>query len=322
MGDSWTDEDNVPDEERAPLVLPLIATGIVAALMLAFAFAMPRSLDIGRNDSSVMGAVISGCIISIILWGIAFAITIRRAAGGWQVGTLLFAIAVGVGSQIAAITLAAHRISGDMATVVEQYRALSAGAQTPERVPAGTGPVSRISEVFLNGTLQDRRAFERDVRALGVDQILSIEGLTHSSPVLHRCAAFEALAAQARRLGSFGWESHLAEARRVADEAVRNREMTAGDADAFFASAQDNHYFSQRQWALDAEVVEDAQELCELYARRPWVVRGTEILFASQRDLEEVRFHLERIRIHVAERRIAADAVRQQMDEAAGRLEQ
>jgi hypothetical protein len=321
MSDSWDYDDEAREEPRPPLLLPLIATGVAAALLLLLAFAMPRSLDIAHNDSSVIGAVVAGLIIGIILWGIAFAITIRRAGGGWQVGTLLFVIAVGVGSQVAAITLAASRISGDMATVAQQYRALSAGGQLPERVPEGTGPVSRMSAVFLNGTLQDRRAFDHDAEALGVLQILSHEGLTRTSPVLHHCGDFDALAARARRLGSSGWEGHFAEARRLGDEAVRNREMTAGDADAFFASAQENRYSYQRQWLLDAELIEDAQELCELLARRPWVVRGTDLLFSSPADLEEARFHLERIRIHAAEQRIAADAVRQQMNQDAGRLQ-
>jgi len=317
MSDSWDHDDGAPEEPRPPLILPLIATAVAAALLVAFAFAMPRSLDIGQNDSSVIGAVLSGLIISIILWGIGFGITIRRAGGGWQVGTLLFIIAVGVGAQVAAITLAAQRISGDMATVVRQYRAGAAGQPLPE----GTGPVSRISAVFLNGMLEDRRSFQHDAEALGVLQILTQEGLTRSSPVLRHCADFEALAARARRLGSFGWESHYAEARRLADEEVRNREMTAGDADAFFASAEYNHLSSQRQWMLDAELVEDAQELCELLARRPWVVRGQGILLSSPADLTEARFHLTRIQRIIDEKRISADATRQTMEEAASRLE-
>jgi hypothetical protein len=319
MSDSW--DYDVPAEPPRPLVLPLIATAIAAALLLLFAFAMPRSLDIARNDSSVIGALISGCLIGLILWGIAFGIIIRRAGGGWQVGTLLFVLAVGVFSQIAAIVLAAHRIEGDMATVAQQYRAVGAGANGPDRVPEGTGPVSRIGAVFLNGTLRDRRAFDHDAEALGVVQILSHQGLTRASPVLQHCARFEALVARARTLGTSAWEGHFAEARRLADEEVRSAEMTAGDADAFFASAEENRYSARRQWALDAEMVEDAQELCELLARRPWLAHGTEILFPVPADLQEARFHLERIRINAAEQRIAADASRRHMGEAAGRLD-
>ena len=321
MSDSWDYDDGVPDEARPPLLLPLIATAVVAALLLFLAFWMPRGLDTGHNDSSVIGGLVSGLLIGVILWGIAFAIIIRRAGGGWQVGSLLFTLAVGIGSQVAAITLAAHRVSGDMATVAQQYRALSSGGQAPDRVPEGTGPVSRISAAFLNGTLQDRRGFDHEVEALGVLQVLSHEGLTHSSQVLRHCADFEALAARARTLGGSGWEGHFQEARRIADEAVHNGEMTAGDADAFFASAMDSHASYVRQWALDAEMVEDAQELCELLARRPWVVRGTEVLFPVPADLSEARFHTERIRINAAEQRIAADASRRHMGEAAGRLE-
>ena len=320
MSDSWDYEDGVPEEARPPLILPLIATAIVAALLLFLAFWMPRGLDTGHNDSSVIGGLVSGLLIGVILWGIAFAIIIRRAGGGWQVGSLLFTLAVGIGSQVAAITLAAHRVSGDMATVAQQYRALSGGGQAPERVPEGTGPVSRISAAFLNGTLQDRRAFDHDAEALGMLQILSHEGLTRSSPVLRHCADFEAFAARARMLGSSGWEGHFMEARRIADEAVRNNEMTAGDADAFFAAAEDNHSSYQRQWMLDAELVEDGQLLCELLARRPWVVQGDRILFPAPADLREASFHVERIRINTAEQRILADASRRHMQESAGRL--
>jgi hypothetical protein len=322
MSESWDDDAGIPEEERPPLVLPLIATAVVAALLLLFAVAMPRSLDIAHNDNSIIGALVAGCMISIILWGIAFAITIRRAGGGVQVGSLLFILVLGVGAQIAAMTLAAHRIGGDMARVAEQFRAAgTGGADGPEQVPEGVGPVSRISAVVLNGMLHDRRAFDRDAVAIGVTQMLNAEGLTHSSPVLRRCAEFEPLAARARTIGGNGWEGHFSEARRIADEAVRNREMTAGDADAFFASATQNHYFYQRQWVLDAEIVEDAQELCELLARRAWVVRGGRVLFPSQADLNEAQFHLQRIQQNAAEQRIAVDASRRQMGEAAGQME-
>jgi hypothetical protein len=317
MSDSWGDDSGASEEPRPPLVLPLIATFIVAALLLVFAFAMPRGLDIGHNDSSIIGALISGCMVSLILWGIAFAITIRRAGGGWQVGTLLFILVLGVGSQIVAITLAAHRISGDMATVAGQFRAISAG----NRAPDGTGPVSRISAVFLNGNLDDRRAFDREVEARGVLQLLNHEGLTHASPVLHHCAGFEALAARARTIGADGWNGHFAEARRIADAAVQSREITAGDAATLFASMESEHGSYQRQWALDAEMIEDAQEFCALLARRPWVGRGNEILFPNPADLSEARFHMDRIRQNADEERIAADASRRDTDEAAGRLE-
>jgi hypothetical protein len=317
MSDAWGYDEGAPEEARPPLVLPLIATAIVAALLLIFAFAMPRSLDIGHNDNSVIGALVSGCMVSLILWGIAFAITIRRAGGGWQVGTLLFILVLGVGSQVVAITLAANRIGGDMATVAQQFRAIGAG----NRAPDGTGPVSRISAVFLNGTLDDRQAFERDATAGGVVQLLGHQGLNHASPVLHHCADFETLAARARAIGASGWEGHFAEARRIADAAVQSREITAGDAAMLFASLEGEHISYQRQWALNAEMVEDAQEFCELLARRPWVARGDRILFPNPADLNEARFHMERIRQNAEEERIAADASRRDTDEAASHLE-
>lgn len=320
MSDSWSDDQGGPEEARPPLVLPLIATGIAAGLLLLLAFVMPRGLDTGHNDSSVIGGLVSGCIVGVILWGIAFAVTIRRAAGGWQVATLLFTIAVGVVSQVAAITLAAQRISGDMATVAQQFRAVSADGQMPERVPEGTGPVSRMGAVFMNGMLQDRRAFDHDAETLGLARILNPEGLTHSSPVLQHCGDFEALAARARRLGTSGWDGHFAEARRIGDEAVRNREITAGDADAFFASVEENHYSYQRQWTLNAETIEDAQQLCELLARRPWTLRGSLILFSSQADLSEARFHIDRVQRNANEQRVAAEEERRRMFESAGRL--
>jgi len=319
MSDSW-DHEIGDEQERRPLILPLIATAVAAGLLLFLAFAVPRGLDTGHNDSSIIGGLVSGCLVGILLWGVAFGITIRRASGGLQVGTLLFTLAVGIVSQVTAISVAAHRISGDMATVARQYRAMGTGDQPPERVPEGTGPVSRISAVFMNGILLDRRTFDHEAERLGVLQILSHEGLSHSSPVLRRCADFEALAVRARTIGDSGWEGHFTEARRIADEAVRNSEMTGGDADSFFAGAAESRDTYRRQWALDAEMVEDAQELCDLFARRPWSARGIEILFPVATDLERARFHLERIRVNAAEQRITADAARRHMGESAARF--
>jgi hypothetical protein len=317
MSEDW-DEDGGP----RPLLWPLVATGIVALLLVVLAFAVPRSMEIGHDQGSILGSLIAGGLCGLILWGIGFAITIRRAAGGWQVASLLFTLAVGVGAQILSISLTAHRVSGDMATVAEQYRQLYASDHAPDHVPEGTGPVSRISASFLNGTLADRRNFDRDAAALGVLQILNHQGLTHMSPVLQHCADFEALAARARAIGDRGWAGHFDEARQIADEAIRNNEMTPGDADAFFTAAESNHFSYQRQWALDAEIIEDAQEMCELLARRPWTVRGQEVQFTSMADLQEARFHSERIQHNADEQRIAADAAHRHLEETADRLNQ
>jgi len=74
---------------------PLIATAICLGLLLlslAGQSATPMDLD---GPASSAGFVFGGALFGAILWGIAFAITIRKASTRWKLGSLIVLAVLG-----------------------------------------------------------------------------------------------------------------------------------------------------------------------------------------------------------------------------------
>jgi hypothetical protein len=180
----------------------------------------------------------------------------------------------------------------------------------PDHVAAGSGPLSRMSASFLNRALQDQRDLERDLTAVGFVQVVSLEGLTRQSPVLRRCGDYAPLAARARRLGTEGRLAGLAAARQIGDAAVQAGELSARDEADFFAGTEQGRASYERQWALNAEIVEEGQAVCALLAGRPWVRSGARVAFTHAGDAEIVNGHLRRIQADSAEQDRMRDQIR------------
>jgi hypothetical protein len=74
-----------------PLLATLICVGVLA---LSFAGQSTTPMEAGESASST-GFVLGGAVFGAILWGIAFAITIRKASTGWKAGSLIFLALLG-----------------------------------------------------------------------------------------------------------------------------------------------------------------------------------------------------------------------------------
>jgi len=74
-----------------PLLATLIGVGILA---LSLAGQDGARMDSGDSAVSV-GFVLGGAVFGAILWGIAYAITIRKASTGWKFGSLIVLAVLG-----------------------------------------------------------------------------------------------------------------------------------------------------------------------------------------------------------------------------------
>ena len=74
-----------------PLLATLICVGVLA---LSLAGQSSTPMEPGGPASSA-GFVIGGAVFGAILWGIAFAITIRKASTGWKAGSLILLAVLG-----------------------------------------------------------------------------------------------------------------------------------------------------------------------------------------------------------------------------------
>jgi len=309
MTDDRSHQDaDFADEERSG-GHPLIAT-LVCAVLLILAAAGRSGPQAGLGPDYVLGYIAGGGVFGGILWGIAYAITIKRSSTAWRVTSLIVLVVIGLLSTLLQIGARAVVRHSDVRDTENQLQQVLDGDTLPQHVAAGSGPLSRMSAAFLNRSLADQRALERDLAAVGFEQVVSLEGLTRSSPVLRHCADFAPIAARARHLGVEGRRANLAAARQVGDAAVQAGQLSAQDETAFFEGAEQSRTAYERQWTLNAEVVEEAQAVCTLLASREWVLSGERVLFTRPGDAEAVNAHLRRIQAHGAEQERMRDTMR------------
>jgi hypothetical protein len=74
---------------------PLLATAICAGMLLLW-LAGRTTIPTGSRDLAYFsGVAIAGGLFGAILWGIAFAVTIRKASKGWKAGSLILLAMIG-----------------------------------------------------------------------------------------------------------------------------------------------------------------------------------------------------------------------------------
>lgn len=302
MTDSRAGPDMAASDAQRPAGHPLIATVICAVLLiLCTAGAGGGERGAGMDGAYLVGHLFGDGIFAGILWGIAYAVTIKRASGTWQIGTLVALIVIGMLFGLLQLGAGIGVRQSDARDTVNQLKQVIYSDRLPDHVAAGNGPLSRMSAAFLNHLLDDQRALERDLGAAGFMQVISLDGLTPASPVLRRCSDFAPLAARARHMGIEGRRENLAAAREIGDAEVTAGRLSAGDEAAFFEGAEESRAAYERQWALNAEVLEEGQAVCQLLASRPWALSNGRVMFTRPGDAERMNAHLRRIQADAAE---------------------
>ena len=300
------ENDDSPQAGGHPLAATVI--GCVVAMLGLLQNAEPRTIDAAGSGSLAYfaGQVVGGAVmLTLVIWGIAYAITVRKASPRWKVASLLIIFVVGL--LVSLIGRAgergayADRARGDMRdTAVILKQVTEAGDAVPKQVRSGEGPMSRMSAAVLNSVLAERHAFERDAERAGAAQVLSFEGLTRTSAVLDRCAGLDALAETARANGR-RVSQHFAAARAIGDEAVRKGEVPAGAIDAFMDGATSAMPTYERQWQVNAEIMVEGAGICRTLARRQWSMSNGQVMFERDRDLQDVSARQARIRSYASE---------------------
>lgn len=288
-------EDNYPEESGGH---PLIATLICTALLLGGSATPATAL---ANRAEVIGYIFMAGVFGLILWAIAYAITIKRSTTGWKVGTAIVLAVVGAFSGVLKVAGANQELRQDAAEVAQQMEGiLNASDPTSARIVPGKGPIARTSAAILNAIIDDSRTFDQESESAGLDQVISFEGLTKTSPVLSRCDAVEALDARAQYYRD-RWPAYMAAGRQVSDAAVRNGEIGAAAIDGFYEGMERGRPQLARKYALVAQAAKEAGAICRVLARRRWVMKDRTVLFDNDRDLAEANGHLSKVRAIAAE---------------------
>jgi hypothetical protein len=284
---------------------PIVAT-IVGVLFLLLIASQGRSEPFGPGLDTqaarmgyLFGSVAAG---AGIVWGIAYAVTIRKASTKWKVASLiviaiasLLSTAIKMGGRDAALV-------SDALDMTNQVQAMADSGKGPADIKfkAGSGPMSRMMAAMLNPLMADGAAFEKEMQAAGLVQVVSFEGLTRKSPVLDRCDGLDRLAERAKYYRS-RLAQHMAAAFALGRQAVRAGEMPADALSGFEKGARDSSGNTDRHWELNQLSATEAAAICRILARRNWDKPGNELLFRNEADLAEFRRHGSRIDAYAVE---------------------
>jgi hypothetical protein len=281
---------------------PLVATivGVVFLLLMAASSRESGASGLQGQAEKLIYLATSAVVGAAIVWGIAYAITIRKASTGWKIGSL---IAIAIASLLSTAIRMSHRgayLDDAMAVSNQIQEVARTGKADGLKLDEGGGPMSRMTAAMLKPLLADSAAYQQEMQAAGLVEVVGLEGLTRTSPVLDHCDALDRLADQAKHYGS-RWQDHMAAAVAIGREAVRAGEMPAEALRGFESGARETGGKTARQWELSGLTATEAAAICRVLARRNWDMKGNMAEFRNGADLAEFNRHGARYEAYAAE---------------------
>lgn len=277
---------------------PLLATIICVVLMFFSLAGGADRHEMHRNGAELVGYIIGGGVFAAMLWGIAYAITIKRASPGWKAGSLITLILVGLLVGLLRVGTQNIAMHDDVAAAHRQLAGLvSNGIDSAPLAPGeDSGPMTRMTAAMINVMLADSKSFSTASTAAGLDQLTDLSGLTKSSAVLDHCDRVAALTGRADEIGGH-FPAYADAVRKEGERATAQGSASQEEIDAFLDGMKDKSSKLTHQWAQVAQFTTDSAALCRILARRHWQkdARG-KVLFTNNADLAAASTLLDRIR--------------------------
>lgn len=267
------------DELDRPDSFPFSAA-IAGSLVLVAAglFVQPRfaSLPFWQTLLAALG-------LAVLLWLIAFVVTVRHASLAWKLGSLAMLIGVAATTAFTGMVLANMRLREDMRTIAE-FRMRPDGQPDFARGAEARGPISRLYIGFIRGSVEDRQRFDKAALQLGVDLLGDPIGLTRTPGVLGKCDEIAGL----RKLAAEVSQSQLKRFRDFVAgiEALDTpADFKAGMREAF--KRNDTEKQQAKLLAAQDAMLDQTQAMCKVLARRNWTPQYRMFMFTSAGDLAE-----------------------------------
>jgi len=307
----WGDDEIV--EEAEPYDgHPLLATLIGCFLLVLTVGAPVRDAALATSDRSEAaayqaGQLIGSVLIGIIVWAIAYALTVRRASPRWKIGSLVILVVLSLLVGLIRLGGREAALRSDARAAAEQMKQVVAGDGRMEApIAGGSGPLSQMMAALLNTALADQQAFDRGATASGVYRVLDLTSLRRDDPALRGCDRIDGLVLAARTQAA-RYPDHLDAARAAGARHVQSGALRADELDSFIAGASNNERSYRRNWTITGDWASEAAALCRLLAARPWSRSGSEIVFAADRDAAAANGHLQRINALAAQQQRLQD---------------
>lgn len=126
----------------------------------------PQIAEAGQGAAYAVGRALGG---TLILWTIAYFVTIRRASIGWEVGSFMILLLIGTLTTLYSMGQNNIAVRDDLRTLtLLQFK------EDDVTLPPGSaarGPVSAMFVEYFNGMAADGRALEARLSALGIERL-------------------------------------------------------------------------------------------------------------------------------------------------------
>jgi hypothetical protein len=294
--DQWVDEAGQGKKRGWPIL-----TTIIGAIVLLLISGNGSGEVGGGSTAYMMGRLIGGpLVLTVIVWGICYAVTYRHRGAGWQLGSFILFLmvsAVAVLFSIGSRGMALQEEADAVALTNERITQAAADGSIPADLPTDSGsPIQRMQAAFANDHFAEMRRFDAEVRESGAQQMLTMQGVSHSSAFLENCGRMAA--AEQLALGFRGSITrHIAAARAVGERSVADGTLSRTDLeDMVQGMTQGDATQHDRIWTIQAESIRRSAAICRTLARRDWETSPTgQVLFRSEAAMNSVNGELSQL---------------------------
>lgn len=271
--EEWERELTRP--EGHPVLATLLGAVVLAAGAVLFVNALPV-------DASALIALAFGAGTPVIVWAIAYAVTIRHASIVWKLLSLMLLGLIALLSVAVALQLRYREESRELAAVVN----IEMDENGKLTIPDAKGPLSKVVLAYVREARASEVQLNAKFEALGVGRIGNPAEVTRNPELLKDCRRFERAAPLADAWLA-GLTTRRAQFRRDVISVRANprvkREVLSG-----FVAAEvgDTKRLATRNEWIKGQLVAGTR-LCTILARRRWQLQFGRFAFTSDRDLTE-----------------------------------
>jgi hypothetical protein len=285
------DDDEEMDEWAYELTrkdsYPMAAT-ITGAVVILVVSVMIYNFSSHRHMLvTTLGA---GTVVALLVWAVAFLVTLRRAPIGWKIGSFFAMIVVCLVAGVVGIGTTITAMQDDVRAIAEVKVTQSFGLELPEG--GARGPISKATFAYLKIVVDDATKHRQALQALGYDAMSSPDALRHAELLSHcdqRATVTPMIEAYyARRRAAFGkWQADL-------NAIDMDENFRKG-----FAAASDRSHgkfdtLLQRAATNEHAQIGELVAMCQILARHRWAEQFGRIAFTSLADLRDFNDHARR----------------------------
>lgn len=286
------DDDEEMDEWAYELTrkdsFPLAATITGAIIILVVSVALNLLAGHRHILVTTLGA---GTVVALVVWVMAFLVTLRRASIGWKIGSFFAMVVTGLVAGVIGIGTTITAMQDDMRAIAEIKVNPHSGLELPEG--GARGPISKAAFAYFKVVVDDSIKHRNALEALGYQSMTSAEALKANPRLLSHCDQRATVtpmieAYYARRRAAYRQFRADLGAMDI-DETIRK-----GMIDGVDRAQREHGDLLQRAATNEHAQIGELVTMCEILARHHWAEQYGNIAFSSPADLRDFRAHAQR----------------------------